>query len=201
MNKKGILAIVLALILGGTGFFLWKGKKEAAVGNKESQVENKDTQAGKKEGQEGNKETQTDKKDTQTGNKETEEGSNIKEKPEVVDVKPDYAYIEQLILNYNSMLTNLTKDKTLPMEYIKNTTGSEEFYKETVAKINEYRSKNQVLSVENINLNSIEASSKGNNLFVVKVTQDTNGTKGNLEYDVYLSKDKSGIVAIRKSSK
>lgn len=131
-------------------------------------------------------------------NLDTKEGRNLKEDTAIVNIKPDATYIEEIILNYNSMLTKLTKDKEIPLEYIKSTTGTEEFYKETTDKISEYRMKNEVLTIENVVINSIANSPNEENYYLVNVTQEINKVKTNVEYKVHLASEKSGIVAMKK---
>lgn len=131
-------------------------------------------------------------------NIETKEGRNLKQENTIVNIKPNAAYIEEIILNYNSMFTKLTKDKDIPLEYIKNTTDTESFYKETIDKINEYRSKNEALIIENVVINSITDVPNEKDYYLVNVAQEINNVKLNIEYKVHLSSEKSGIASVKK---
>lgn len=131
-------------------------------------------------------------------NIETKEGRNLKQENTIVNTKPNAAYIEEIILNYNSMFAKLTKDKEIPLEYIKNITDTESFYKETIDKINEYRSKNEVIIIENIVINSITHVPNEKDYYLVNVAQEINNVKLNVEYKVHLSSEKSGIASMKK---
>ncbi len=142
--------------------------------------------------------SQLEKDDNGQEAEEGEEKDDQVPEQEKILVKTNDANIESIIRNYTTLLSNLTEDESIPLEYIKRTTGSDDFYKEAIEKIKSLRASNKVYNANNINILEVYQLSGEKDVYYARVSQEENGIVKNYEYKIIYSNSSSGVVSIRE---
>lgn len=188
--KKLAITIIMILMLAAVALIVSsKINISNAEGSLIGSVEEKDALDKTEEYNHGNTE-QNEPKDSY------EDGTSNSEN--IIIVKTDMAIFEELITNYNNIMSTLLKDSSLPLEYIRSIIRSDVFYLETVEKVVELRNKGESIDIDDITIIESYQRQQDDGIYYVKVSQLESGISNIYEYKIIYTDSEIGILGIEK---